>query len=68
VDLSGTFELPLFLIELRAASSNSEARRLIVQGAVKVDGTKVVDPKSEVATHPGMIIQVGKKKFYKIKK
>ncbi len=67
VNLSGTYELPLFLIELNATQSNSEARRLIAQGAVRIDHTKVTDPKAEVATHPGMIVQVGKKKFYKIK-
>jgi len=66
VKLSGNYELPLFLIELGAASSNSEARRLISQGAVKIDGTKVTDPKSQIATHKNMIIQVGKQKYYKI--
>jgi tyrosyl-tRNA synthetase len=67
VKISGTYMLPLFLIELGAASSNSEARRLIEQGALKIDGTKITDPKSEIATHSGMVIQVGKKNFYKIK-
>lgn len=66
VKISGTYTLPLFLIELGACSSNSEARRLIEQGALKIDGTKITDPKSEIATHPGMIIQVGKLKIYKI--
>lgn len=65
--IKGTYALPLFLIELGACSSNSEARRLIEQGALRVDGTKITDPKSEIAAHPGMIVQVGKKKFYKIK-
>ena len=67
IKLSGNFELPLFLIELGATTSNSEARRLIDQGAVKIDGTKVTDPKSQIATHKDMIIQVGKQKYYKIK-
>ena len=67
VNLSGNYELPLFVIELGAAGSNSDARRLISQGAVKIDGTKVTDPKSQISTHSGMIIQVGKQKYYKIK-
>ena len=67
VKLSGSFELPLFLIELGATTSNSEARRLISQGAVKIDGAKVTDPKSLIATHKDMIVQVGKQKYYKIK-
>lgn len=66
VKLSGSFELPLFLIELGATTSNSEARRLISQGAVKIDGTKVTDSKSQIATHKDMIVQVGKQKYYKI--
>lgn len=66
VKLLGNFELPLFLIELGATTSNSEARRLISQGAVKIDGTKVTDPKSQIATHKDMVIQVGKQKYYRI--
>ncbi len=67
VKISGNYELPLFLIEVGAAGSNSEAKRLIEQGGVKIDGAKITDPKSDIATHAGMIIQVGKKKVYKIK-
>lgn len=67
VKLEGSYDLMLFLIELGVAGSNSEARRLIEQGGVKIDGTKVLDPRSSISTHPGMVIQVGKKKAYKIK-
>ncbi|MCL5410872.1 MAG: tyrosine--tRNA ligase [Patescibacteria group bacterium] len=67
IKIKGTYALPLFLIELGASGSNSEARRLIEQGALKIDGTKITDPKSEVTAHPDMIVQVGKKKFYRIK-
>jgi len=67
VKISGTYTLPLFLIELGAVSSNSEARRLIEQGGLKIDDAKITDPKAEIATHPGMIVQVGKRKIYKIK-
>jgi len=67
VKLAGNYDLPLFLLELGAASSNSEAKRLIEQGGVKIDGAKITDFKSDISTHPGMIIQVGKKKVYRIK-
>lgn len=67
IKIKGNYTLPLFLIELGAANSNSEARRLIEQGALKIDGTKILDPKSDIATHSGMVVQVGKKKYYKIK-
>lgn len=68
VKLKGDFALPAFLTEIGACESNSEARRLIEQGALTIDGAKVTDAKSQIATHPGMIVQVGKKKYYKISK
>jgi tyrosyl-tRNA synthetase len=47
------------------AASNSEARRLISQGAVKVDGEQVRDPKAELDTRGGepILIQVGKRRI-----
>lgn len=66
VKISGNYELPVLMLELRSCDSNSEARRLIVQGAVKVDGVKIIDPKSEISTYKGMIVQIGKKKYYEI--
>lgn len=66
IKLSGNYELPLLLTELGVASSNSEARRLIEQGAVRIDEAKITDPKSTVAVYKGMVIQVGKLKFWRI--
>jgi hypothetical protein len=34
---------------------------------VRVDEAKIVDPKNLIKVYPGMIIQVGKRKFIKIK-
>ncbi len=51
----------------KLASSKSEARRLITQGGVKVDNAKIVDIKAKICTYDCMIIQVGKRKFVKIK-
>lgn len=65
--LNGNFDLVLLLTNLGAISSKSEGRRLVEQNAVKIDGAVVGDPAAVVATHPGMVIQVGKKRFYKIK-
>ncbi len=52
------------LVETKLAASKSEARRLIAQKGVKVDdngATEATVPK------PGQIIQVGKRKFIKLK-
>ncbi|HBZ84369.1 MAG TPA: tyrosine--tRNA ligase, partial [Verrucomicrobia subdivision 6 bacterium] len=46
--------------------SNSEARRLITQGGVKLDGTKLADPQAEISLQTGQVLQVGKKTFFRI--
>lgn len=49
------------------ASSGSEARRLVQQNAVSVDGDKIQDPKAEVKlTSEGLVLKVGKRRFAKI--
>jgi tyrosyl-tRNA synthetase len=56
------------LVESGFFNSNGEARRMIQNGGVKVNEEKVSDPKSQVHVEDGMIVQVGKRKFAKIKK
>jgi len=47
--------------------SRSEARRLIEQGGVELDGDKVTDPKAVVQVKEGMVLRVGKKnRFFKL--
>ena len=46
--------------------STSEAFRMIKQGAVKIDGEKVVDRKLVIGQNVEHIIQVGKRKFAKV--
>jgi len=65
--LCGTFPLPQLLVELKLANSNSDARRLIVSNAVEIDGAKINNIATTIATHPGMIVKVGKRRFAKIK-
>lgn len=50
------------------ARSNSEARRLILQGGVKWDGGKIKDINLKVSLDNEHILQVGKRKFIKIVK
>ena len=56
------------LLEVELAASNSEARRLLQQGAVKVDGDAVKDIKAEIATtgDEPLLVQVGKRRFAKV--
>jgi tyrosyl-tRNA synthetase len=37
------------------------------QSAVSIDGKKINDPNAEITPRDGMVIQVGKRKFAKIK-
>lgn len=54
------------LVRARLSSSKSEARRLILQGGVKINGLLKSDWQKIVKIKKGMIIQVGKRKFAKI--
>ena len=49
------------------ASSNGEARRLIKQGAVSINGEKISDPDLEFRPEKETIIKVGKRRFLKVK-
>jgi tyrosyl-tRNA synthetase len=63
-----TMLLSKVVVESGLAASNSEARRLIQQGGVKVDGESERDVKFEVATTGAdeILLQVGKRRFAKI--
>lgn len=55
------------LVTANLVSSKSEARRLIEQGGVKVDGAVIGEREEKIKPHEGMVIQVGKRKFVKVK-
>jgi tyrosyl-tRNA synthetase len=48
------------------AASTSEARRLVTQGAVKLNEEKITDFSTKVAISTGMIIRAGKRKFARV--
>ena len=48
--------------------SKSQSKRLIKQGAVRVDGEKIKNWKEDIELKDGMIIKIGKKRFAKIVK
>ena len=56
--------LPNLLAQLKLVASTSEARRMIGQGAVKLDGAACKDPKHLVLPpSQDVLVQVGKKRF-----
>jgi tyrosyl-tRNA synthetase len=64
----GIVWLPRVLRDTGLASSNAEARRLIEQGGVRIDGEAVTDPDVELRPEDvvGKVIQVGRRRFVRI--
>jgi len=56
------------LVDLQLFKSKGEARRMIDNSGIKINGKKVEDIKLEVDVTDGLIIQVGKRKIVKLKK
>lgn len=54
------------LVDHGFASTNGEARRLILQGGVSIDNVKYTDPSQEINLTDGMVLKVGKRRFAKI--
>ena len=54
------------LVQLKLVSSKTEARRMVEQGGVKIDGQKIVNF-DEIRVKSGLVVSVGKRKFVKIK-
>jgi tyrosyl-tRNA synthetase len=63
-----TMLLSKVLVQAGLASSNSEARRLMSQGGVKVDGEGAGDPKMTISSISGesLLIQVGKRRIARV--
>jgi tyrosyl-tRNA synthetase len=54
------------LIKTKLASSKSEAKRLIIQKGVKIDGIIQKDWKKIIKIKKGDVVQIGKRKFVKL--
>ncbi len=52
------------LVSQKMASSRGEARRLLEQQGIKLDGETVSD--ANVALNPGEVLQVGKRRFLRL--
>lgn len=55
------------LTQLNLAESKSEAKRLIEQGGVSIDGGIIKDPNATIEPRNDQIIRIGKRRFVKIK-
>jgi len=64
---AGAYNIINLLVLTKMAASKSEARRLVLGKAVKINGQKINDFKLKVEISPESVIQVGKRHFMKIK-
>jgi tyrosyl-tRNA synthetase len=64
---SGVWKLPRLLVELELAPSMGEARRLIEQGGVYVDGERASQKDFELSEERSFLLQVGKRRFVRVK-
>ncbi|MDQ4123476.1 MAG: tyrosine--tRNA ligase [Acidobacteriota bacterium] len=61
------WKLPKLLAETGLCASVGEARRLIEQGGVKINGEKASNANADVEIGEGILLQVGKRKFLRVK-
>ncbi len=55
------------LVDLDLAKSQSEAKRLIGQGGVAVDGQRVTAVDAEIEVRDGMVVRVGRRRFARVR-
>ena len=63
---AGHMKLVKLLVLTGLAESNSEARRLISQGGVMVDGGRSHDVDAVVTVRTGLVVRVGRRRFARI--
>ena len=67
ISLDDDIAIGNLLKESGLVQSTSEAMRLVKQGAVKINDEKVDDPKLSIEKNQKLLVQVGKRRFLKIK-
>ncbi len=54
------------ILKVNFAPSKGEARRLVAQGGVSIDGEKIEDINAQILLNKSKVLKVGKRKFIKI--
>ncbi|HEY0007935.1 MAG TPA: S4 domain-containing protein, partial [Tepidisphaeraceae bacterium] len=62
----GSHAVVALLSATKLCASNSEANRKIREGAVKVDGEKVADPKAQLEITSPRVLQMGSRRFVRL--
>ena len=66
IKIDSTQKLVEIMVSNNMVSSNGEAKRMIKQGAVKLNDEKIMDMHMEISPNQDIILKVGKRKFLKI--
>lgn len=64
----GNIWIGRLLVAASLVPSTREARRLVEQGGVSIDGERIADPDAEVPFQDGMVVQVGRRKFARVRR
>jgi tyrosyl-tRNA synthetase len=64
--LNGEIEIIDLLMNNNLFESKSEAKRMIKQGAVKINEEKITDFRELLNLKGGEVLRIGKRKFFKI--
>ena len=62
----GSVSIVALVVSAGFAKSKSDARRLVRQNAVSIDGRKVTDVEAEVQPATGQVLRVGRRRFARI--
>ncbi|MGD0589829.1 MAG: tyrosine--tRNA ligase [Bacteroidota bacterium] len=66
--VSARIGITALIVEAKLAASKGEARRLVDQGGVSIDGERVSDPNVLLPDKSEFILKVGKRRFLKVKR
>ncbi|MBM2840526.1 MAG: tyrS [Bacteroidetes bacterium] len=65
---NGGINIVKLLTDTKLVASNGEARRMIEQGGVTVDGVRVSDYNAEIQIKESAVVRVGKRRFLRVKR
>lgn len=66
IDAAKEINILELIVLVNFAPSKGEARRLVTQGGVSIDGEKINDPLQKIKIKSNMVLKVGKRKFVKL--
>jgi len=66
ISLGDGLPIGVLIKEAQLCASTSEAVRMVKQGAVKINGEKITNPRQVISETQAFVLQVGKRKFVRI--